>query len=230
LPKSLAQIAVDAGLLSRADVARAQEVANERSLPLVVVVVREFGVDEIALVAAFRRELRILMIDPKAVTPDLEAFRQVPRELCRKHRVAPLEIRGGPGRDDKELWLAMADPTDTAAIAAIEQATGALVDVALLPLSAIDELIEQGDKQSTKVVRRAGKPFGGRAVVVTRPHARALTDDSVESTATMRLKITEQADTATKLAALVKLLVAKGVIGQDEYDDAIRELIRDASE
>ncbi len=137
MPKTLAQIAVDAGLLSRADVIRAQELAEERALPLAVVVVRELGVDEVALVAAFRRELRILSVDPRAVKPDLEALRLVPRELCRKHRVVPLEMRGGPDRDDKELWLAMADPTDTAAITAIERATGAVVDVALLPLWAI---------------------------------------------------------------------------------------------
>ena len=111
MPKTLAQIAVDAGLLSRADVVRARELADERQVPLAVIVVRELGVDEVALVAAFRRELRILAVDPRAVKPDLEALRLVPRELCRKHRVVPLEMRGGPERDDKELWLAMADPT-----------------------------------------------------------------------------------------------------------------------
>ena len=129
MPKTLAQIAVDAGLLSRADVTRAKELAEERSLPLAVVVVRELGIDEVALVAAFRRELRILSVDPRAVKPDIEALRLVPRELCRKHRVVPLEMRGGSDRDDKELWLAMADPTDIDAIVAIERASGAVVDV-----------------------------------------------------------------------------------------------------
>ncbi len=229
MPKTLAQIAVDAGLLSRADVLRAQELADERSLPLAVVVVRELGVDEVALVAAFRRELRILSVDPRAVKPDLEALRQVPRELCRKHRVVPLEMRGGPGRDDKELWLAMADPTDTAAIAAIERATGAVVDVALLPLSAIDELIELGDKQlSTQVVKR-GRPFGGGVVVSTQPHARGLTDDTVETTSTARLRLVELPGTPevdVKLAALIKVLVDKGVLKEEEVDAAVRELMK----
>lgn len=227
MPKTLAQIAVDAGLLSRADVVRARELADERQMPLAVIVVRELGVDEVALVAAFRRELRILTVDPRAVKPDLEALRLVPRELCRKHRVVPLEIRGGPDRDDKELWLAMADPTDVDAIAAIERATGAVVDVALLPLSAIDELIEQGDKQlSTQVVRRA-RPFGSGAVLSTQPHARALTDDTVETTSTARLRLVEllpEPDVALRVQALVKLLVDKGVIKEEEFEEAVRAL------
>lgn len=229
MPKTLAQIAVDAGLLSRADVIRAQELAEERSLPLAVVVVRELGVDEVALVAAFRRELRILSVDPRAVKPDLEALRLVPRELCRKHRVVPLEMRGGPDRDDKELWLAMADPTDTAAITTIERATGAVVDVALLPLSAIDELIEQGDKQlSTQVVRR-GKPYGGGVVVATQPHARSITDDTVETTSTSKLRLVELPglpEPDLKLQALIKVLIDKGVLKPEDLDEALAELMR----
>jgi len=229
LPKTLAQIAVDAGLLSRADVTRAKELAEERSLPLAVVVVRELGIDEVALVAAFRRELRILSVDPRAVKPDIEALRLVPRELCRKHRVVPLEMRGGPEHDDKELWLAMADPTDTAAITAIERVTGAVVDVALLPLSAIDELIEQGEKQlSTQVVRR-GKPYGGGVVVATQPHARTLTDDTVETTSTSKLRLVELPglpEPDLKLQALIKVLIDKGVLKQADLDDALAELMR----
>ncbi len=229
MPKTLAQIAVDAGLLSRADVTRAKELAEERSLPLAVVVVRELGIDEVALVAAFRRELRILSVDPRAVKPDIEALRLVPRELCRKHRVVPLEMRGGPERDDKELWLAMADPTDTAAITAIERVTGAVVDVALLPLSAIDELIEQGEKQlSTQVVRR-GKPYGGGVVVATQPHARTLTDDTVETTSTSKLRLVELPglpEPDLKLQALIKVLIDKGVLKQADLDDALAELMR----
>ena len=229
MPKTLAQIAVDAGLLSRADVTRAKELAEERSLPLAVVVVRELGIDEVALVAAFRRELRILSVDPRAVKPDIEALRLVPRELCRKHRVVPLEMRGGPERDDKELWLAMADPTDTAAITAIERVSGAVVDVALLPLSAIDELIEQGEKQlSTQVVRR-GKPYGGGVVVATQPHARTLTDDTVETTSTSKLRLVELPglpEPDLKLQALIKVLIDKGVLKQADLDDALAELMR----
>lgn len=229
MPKTFAQIAVDAGLLSRADLSRARELAEERGVPLAVIAVRELGVDEVALVAAFRRELRILAVDPGAVRPDIDALRALSLDLCRRLRVVPLQVRGGPNRDDKSLWLAMADPTDTDAIAEVERATGDVVDVALLPLSAIDELIERGYKElHTQVVRRTGaRPFGVRGGVATQPHTRLATDEPHESTATMPFhQIADEADVKLRLSALVKLLVDRGVIKENDYEDAIRDLMK----
>lgn len=231
MPKSFAQIVVDAGLMSRADVSRARELSEERGVPLAVVAIRELGVDEVALVAAFRRELRIRAVDPGAVRPDVEALRELTHEVCRRLSVVPLHVRGGASRDDKELWLAMADPTDTAAIAEIERATGAVADVALLPLSAIDELIERGYKElNTQVVRRDGpRSFGVRGPVITQPHARpgSITDEPHERTATMPLRqLTEDADLGVRLQALVKVLVDRGIFKDEDYEDALRELLK----
>lgn len=230
MPKTFEQITVEAGLLSRADVSRARELAEERNLPLAVIAVRELGVDEVALVAAFRRELRILAVDPGAVRPDLGALRELNRDVCRRLGVVPLQVRGSAARDDKELWLAMADPTDTAAIAEIERATGAVVDVALLPLSAIDELIERGYKElDTQVVRREGRrPFGVSGPVSTQPHARAVTaDDRHETTATMRIPVgAVEPDLGLRLAALLRVLIDKGLVKEEEYEEALRELVK----
>lgn len=228
MPKSLAQIAVDAGLLSRADVGRAEQLADERRVPLVVALICELGVDEVALVGAFRRELRMLSVDPRAVKPESDALREVSIDLCKRLRVVPLRV-SGPPEDDKEIWLAMADPTDMGAIAEVERTTGAVVDPALLPLSAIDELIERGYKElNTQVVKReATRPFGVRRPIITQPHLRAVTDDRHESTATMPFhQIAEEPDLALRLSALVKLLVDRGVIKEDDYEDAIRDLLK----
>lgn len=214
MTKTLSTIAVEAGLVSRADLARAEELADEQRLPLVVVLLREMGVDEVALVGALRRELRVLAIDPRAIRPDTEALRELPRELCKRLRVVPLQVRGGdPGGDDKEIWLAMADPTDHGAIAEVERHTGAVVDVAILPLSSIEDLSERGYKElNTQVVRRSSRVFGGDVKVATRPHRRGdpeLPEPALES----------------KLEALVKLLVDKGVISADEYERAVAPVI-----
>jgi Type II secretion system (T2SS), protein E, N-terminal domain len=215
VPKTLSLIAVEAGLVSRADLARAEDLADEQRVPLVVVLVREFGLDEVALVGALRRELRVLAIDPRAIRPDTDALRELPREVCRRLRVVPLQVRGGdPGGDDKEIWLAMADPTDHGAIAEVERHTGAVVDVAVLPLSAIEDLGERGYQElNTQVVRRSSRVFGGEVSVSTKPHQRvdgeALGPVSVE----------------VKVEALVRVLIDKGVITADDYDAMVRSLL-----
>ncbi len=216
MPRTLSQITVEAGLVSRADLARASDIADEQRVPLVVVLVREFGVDEVALVGALRRELRVLAIDPRAIRPDTDALRELPREVCRRLRVVPLQVRGGdPGGDDKEIWLAMADPTDHGAIAEVERHTGAVVDVAVLPLSAIEDLGERGYQElNTQVVRRSSAVFGGAVTVSTKPHQRIEGEPDVV-TATVEVKV----------AALVRLLVDKGVITAADYDAMVESLL-----
>jgi hypothetical protein len=213
MTKSLSQIAVEAGLVSRADLSRAEELAEEQQLPLVVVLTRELGVDEVALVVALRRELRVLAIDPRAIRPDTEALRELPRDTCKRLRVVPLQVRGGePGGDDKEIWLAMADPTDHGAIAEVERLTGAVVDVAILPLSAIEDLADRGYKElNTQVVRRSSRVFGGDVRVSTAPHAR-----TAEPAAA--------AAAEAKVDALLRLLVDRGVLRQDDVDALLRSL------
>ena len=224
--KTLAQIAVDSGLISRADLGRAQELSDERRQPLVEILVRELGVDEVALVAAFRRILRMLSVDPRAVKPEAEALREVSIDLCRRLKVVPLRV-SGPPEDDKEIWLAMADPTDHGAIAEVERVSGAVVDVALLPLSAIEELIERGYKElNTQVVRRGGKVFGGDVVVSTQPHMRVGTDELAEPRTIPFHNIADEADVATRVAALVRVLIDKGVMTEEDYEGAVRDLLR----
>ena len=223
MSKTLSQIAVEAGLVSRADLARAEELADEQRLPLVVVLIREIGVDEVALVGALRRELRVLAIDPRAIRPDTDALRELPRELCKRLRVVPLQVRGGdPGGDDKEIWLAMADPTDHGAIAEVERLSGAVVDVAILPLSAIEELGERGYKElNTQVVKRSSRVFGGEVKVTTKPHQRGADG---ESTGQLSLADLEPG-AELKVEALIKLLIDRGVITAADYEGMLKSLL-----
>ena len=70
MPKTLAEIAIDAGLVTKANAAKAGKMAEEHQQPLVVVLVRELGVDELQLVAAFGKQTRVPLIDPKNVAID----------------------------------------------------------------------------------------------------------------------------------------------------------------
>jgi len=92
VPKTLAEIAIDAGLVTKPNAAKAGKLAEERNEPLVVMLVRELGVDEVALVAAIRKQTRIPLIDPGEIQIDPEALRIVPRDACFRLRVLPLGV------------------------------------------------------------------------------------------------------------------------------------------
>jgi hypothetical protein len=225
LPKTLAEIAIDAGLINKADAAKAGRMAEERKQPLVVVLVRDLGIDEVSLVAAFKKQTRVQLIDPGEIQIDADALRSIPRDMCARLRVLPLSIASdGP---TKVLRLAMADPTDTAAVAEIEQLTQCEIDVCVLPLSAIDELVDKGYRQSnTAVVKRPGHP-GSTMFVTSRGNvaAAAYPDSEISVTAQIPLSLlVGPEDLEARLSALVSVLVGKGLITEAELAEALAGL------
>ena len=224
MPKTLGEIAIEAGLVNKASAARAGRMAEERKEPLVVVLVRELGVDEVALVGALRKQTRVPLIDPGSIEIDPDALRQVPRDTCARLRVLPLSLTSD-GRG-KLIRLAMADPTDTSAVAEIEQLTHCDVEVNVLPLSAIDELVDKGYRQvNTAVVNRSGTPTA-TMFVTSRAGITAETESEVSETAQIPLTSLQSMatdDLQAKLSALVGLLVAKGVITDAELAEALRK-------
>ena len=225
MPKTLGEIAIEAGLVNKASAAKAGRMAEERKQPLVVVLVRDLGVDEVALVGALRRQTRVPLIDPGSIEIDPEALRQLPRDVCARLRVLPLSLTSDGG--GKLLRVAMADPTDTSAVAEIEQLTHCDVEVNALPLSAIDELVAKGYRQvNTAVVSRAGNP-GATMFVTSRGKLPAEAESEVSVTAQIPLAALQAMapdDLDARLSALVTLLVAKGVVTEAELAEAMRKL------
>jgi hypothetical protein len=222
--KTLGEIAIEAGLVNRASAAKAGRMAEDRKQPLVVVLIRELGVDEVALVGALRKQTRVPLIDPAGVEIDPEALRQLPRDVCARLRVLPMSLTtDGSG---KLLRIAMADPTDTSAVAEIEQLTHCDVEVNALPLSAIDELVDQGYRQvNTAVVPRVGNP-GATKLVTPRGRVMPEAESEVSETAQIpfaALQAMAPDDVEARLSALVSVLVAKGVITDAELAEALRK-------
>ncbi len=222
MPKTLAEIAIEAGLVTKAQASKAGRMADERKLPLVVVLVRDLGVDEVALVGALRKQTRVPLLDPADIQVDPEALRVLARDVCARRRVLPLALsHDGASR---VLRLAMADPTDTAAVAEIENLTHCEIEIAVLPLSAIDELLDKKYRQiSTAVVHRGTMFVTGKAKVIP------LSADGDEISVTAQIPISalrppDDRETELKLTALVNVLVAKGVLTEAELVEALRKL------
>jgi len=109
LPKTLAEIAIEAGLVSKADAARAARLIDTKAQPLISILVREIGVDEVALVAAIRRQTRVPLIDPVDALPDVEAIRLLPRDACKRLRVLRERRVFRPALNDFLLVSCMTD-------------------------------------------------------------------------------------------------------------------------
>jgi len=221
--KTLGEIAIDAGLVNKATAAKAGRMAEGRKEPLVVVLVRELGVNEVALVAALRKQTRVPLLDPGSIAVDPEALRQVPRDICARLRLLPLSLT--TDRRGKLLRIAMADPTDTSAVAEIEQLTHCDVEVNVLPLSAIDELVDKGYRQvNTAVVSRAGNP--GATMFVTSRGKVPEAESEISETAQIPLSALQAMgpdDLEARFSALVSLLLAKGVVTEAELAEALRK-------
>jgi hypothetical protein len=223
VPKTLGEIVIDAGLMNKAGAAKAGKMAEERKLPLVVVLVRESGVDELALVGALRKQTRVPLLDPADLQIDPEALRQLPRDVCARLRVLPfgLAIEG----ETKVLRVAMADPTDTSAVAELEQLARAEIEVSALPLSAIEELVDKGYRQiNTAVLSRPGQSM----FITSRGKLAAaeVTDSEISVTAQIPVGSLQPVpdDLEARLGALVAVLVGKGLVTEAELAEALGKL------
>jgi hypothetical protein len=224
LPKTLAEIAIEAGLVDKPNAARAGRLAEQRKQPLVVVLVRELGIDEVALVGALRKQTRVPLIDVAEIQIDPDALRLLSRDTCARLRVLPLALTTEGG--SRVLRVAMADPTDTAAVAEIESITRCEIDIATLPLSAIDELVDKGYRQiNTAVVTRSG----GTMFVTTRGKVQTAIEGEQEVSVTAQIPIAAlQAaaadDVELRLSAMIQVLMNKGLVTEAELAEAIRKL------
>jgi hypothetical protein len=231
--KTLAEIAIEAGLVTKAGAAKAGRMAEERKEPLVVVLIKELGVNEVALIGALRKQTRVPLLDPAQVEVDPEALRIVPRDSCARLRVLPL----GLSIDGKTrvLRVAMADPTDTSAILELEVIANCEIEVTALPLSAIDELVERGYKQFSTAVTRPPKLFGTNLAVTTKQNrspSSAQPIDSAEAAGEREISVTAQIPLSTlgpaatleaRFSALCQVLVNKGLITEAELIEALKK-------
>jgi hypothetical protein len=207
--KTLAEIVLDEELLDRRTLDKAARCADERNWPLAVALVRECGVDEVALLAALRKATRCATLDPAQVAFDTDALREVPREVCERRRVLPLALQAyGPG--PRVLRMAMADPTDAVAIAEVEHLSGCRVEPALMTVSAIEELVDRAYKTFVTQVMKRGRRASMHPQPTTAPFHR----------------IADEADARIVLQALVQLLADKQVIAKEELEEAVRALLR----
>jgi hypothetical protein len=120
----------------------------------------------------------------------------------------------------------MADPTDTVALAEVEHITSCDVQPTLLPLSAVEEMVEHTYRAFvTEVMRRERKPFGAGLAVKTERLSRPEPKKPESSTVPYH-RLSDEASLELRHKALLGLLVDKKVITEDEYEARVREMMK----
>jgi hypothetical protein len=225
VPKPLAEIVLEEGLATAAAVARAGEAADRANIPLVVALVRECGIDEVALLAALRRHVRVSVGDPATVSADPDAVREISRDVCQRLTVVPLSVSSYDGRR-RVLRLAMADPTDAVTVAEVEHVTGCHVEPILMTVSAVEEMIEKTYRAFVTEVmkkRELHTPMSRMAAKLGSGGGHAAGDGPPT---VPYHRLSDEADLEIRFRALLHLLLAKQVITEDELEEEVRMLMR----
>lgn len=228
MPKPLAEIVIEETLCTEGDVRGAAELADREKIPLVAALCRTTDIDEVALVAALKRHIRVATCDPASTSPDPEAVREISRDVCRRLRALPLAV-SSYGPRERQLRVAMADPTDAVAVAELEHVSGCRIEPQLMTLSAVEELIERTYKQFvTEVMRRnpardtvveaAGKGGAGES------KGEQAADDGPSTVPFHR--VADEATVEMRIAALTRLLIGKGILDEDEYEEELRLMLK----
>ncbi|MEZ4362868.1 MAG: hypothetical protein R3B48_21940 [Kofleriaceae bacterium] len=244
--KTLGEIVIEAALVKKADAARAGRLAESKRQPLIVVLVRDLGVDEIALVGALRRQTRVPLLDPSVIHVEPDALRLLPRAVCERLHALPTSV-GMDAAGARVLRIAMADPTDAAAIAELEQITKCELEISALMLSAVDGWIERAYRDLAPAGRQ-GKTRPDNPLFITSKVANVrapraerkgitepplLSDAEISETAQIVLQRSASSEPAPvepdlelRVRALTRLLVAKGVFTEAELEAQLAALLR----
>jgi hypothetical protein len=229
VPRTLAEIVLEEGLATASSVLRAAEVADRDGIPLVVALVRECAIDEVAMVAALRRHVRVALADPATVASEPDAVRELARDVCQRLRVVPLAVSSYDGRR-RLLRLAVADPTDAVAMAEIEHHTGCQLEPVLMTLSAIEELVDKAYRHFvTEVMPRDSKRQLAAAVAAfkAREAFGTVSDETTPAPATVPYhRLSDEAELEIRLRAVMNLLLEKQVFTEDELEEMVRQLMR----
>lgn len=225
----LGDILVEERLLAREQLNQAKRAAERLGTRLVTILLEQGLVTEDALVDALRRALRMDVFDSTGTAVDQDAVRQVPFEEADRYRLLPVQIL--QHGTQHVLRVAMADPLDTHAIEDIEFSTGGIVEPMIARPSELGEAIKHHYRGVvTKVIPRHRGPTPDTPEP-ERPRRKLFGAGVEEALRTHPVqRVQKLAGPAHRVDALVALLVRKGLISQEEYEDQLTAMVSPTEE
>jgi type IV pilus assembly protein PilB len=194
--KRLGEILIEDGSASPEDVRRALDLQKQVGGRVGRLLVAMGIVAEEVLVEALSRQLRIPKVSLRGRTAGPGLIALVPLELARKHTILPVALsRSG---DTEVLYVATADPTDKAGIEEVSAVCGREVVPVLAPYDELIAAMERSYRSAAEAHAR------GPEAAPREPTGRS------------------QADRDPLASAVVRLLLRKGIITEDELLEELR--------
>jgi hypothetical protein len=220
--RTLEDLLLEEGLLDEAGLRQARRHARRAGVSLARAVVEQRLLTEGALAEMLVRRLHVPRVDLAAEPVDQDAVREVPFAFADAHRLLPLSIDRTAKR--RVIRVAMADPLDLDAVEEIEMSTGCDVVAHVAPVGELAEAIQRCYRGViTRAIPRNRTPYGE---MEEKPPSAP--KPKIEPTTQPTHLVSDEADAVIRVRALVELLVERGVIERDQYDEAVRRLMKKA--
>jgi hypothetical protein len=217
--RTIEDVLVEAGLIDEARLRHVRRYARHNGVGLAAAAVLIGGIAEEALASTLAQKLRLPRVDLKAETVDDDAVREVPHDLAEARRLLPLSI----DRTTRVIRVAMADPLDFDATEEIEMSTGCTVEALVGRVGEIGDAVSRYYRGViTKMIPR--RPVFGAANPTGTPAAKA-----PDPTTQPHHNVADEAPAELALRALVDLLVERGVIDRETWQEAVRRLVKERS-
>jgi type IV pilus assembly protein PilB len=124
-------------LISSAGIAEVGEQARTQGLTLIQELLSGGHVDSVSLAAIISEEYGVPLFDLRPMVGEHIPVDLVPQSLIRKHQALPIFRRGN------RLFVAIADPTNTSALAEFKFATGIATDSIVVEHQQLSEVIDE---------------------------------------------------------------------------------------
>lgn len=224
--KRLGEILLDAGLIDGLQLQAA--LANQKTWGgrLGTVLIKMGMITEETMLKSLSGQLKIPTVDLSKIRIADKVLKAVPRDVVEKYNTIPVGLKQVVGRTT--LYIALSDPTNFEAIDEIQFLTDHPVKVVLATDSTIADAISyyyQGHGKPIKVIDYPS--FEGSSedeMVIVRDERGGTPDAPEKKTESVPVKAQSPNGSKKGLMALLKLLIKKKIISQEEYFQELKNL------
>ena len=217
--RTIEDVLVEAGLIDEARLRHVRRYARHNGVGLARAAVEIGGISDELLASTLASRLRVPRVELSRESVDEDALREVPHDLAEARRLLPLSIDNSGAR--RVIRVAMADPLDFDATEEIEMSTGCSVEPLVARVGELGDAVKRYYRGViTKMIPR--RPVFGSALPTGTPAAKP-----PDPTTQPHHNVADEAPPELALRALVDLLVERGVIDRDTWQDVVRKLVKE---